>query len=210
LLVAILFIPASVHASEVCIVYFTSASCGEDCVITDSFVNGLMKEYSETLTAIKYYVDSSQENMDVFETYRTKYNLPSSIPLVLFGENNYLLGRNNIFKNIEAKIYGFVNANGTNCPLESGYLPPSELVQIVLPGSPEIFERDRETEDDIVTDDTEPTDREVEITAIEYLTNPEIFPVLVSVAAVVVLVAAIVLIFKKRSRGRGRDVHGMG
>ena len=123
----------------VCLVYFTGNFCDE-CGITDSFMDGLLKEYAKTLTAIKYNVDASQENRNIFDAYREAYNLPDAVPLVLFGVNDYLLGESNIFRHAESKVYSFSRANGTNCPLESGYLPPGEINPEDLPGQPEVYE----------------------------------------------------------------------
>lgn len=116
-----------------------------------------MNEYSSVLTTIIYYIDANQENRDVFEAYRSAYDLPSGIPMVLFGEDNYLLGKDDIYKNTEAKILSFLSQNGTNCPLESGYVPPSSLNPSDLPGQVEVFEseglgevwEEEESDDDV-------------------------------------------------------------
>ncbi|NIO22395.1 MAG: hypothetical protein GTN38_00015 [Candidatus Aenigmarchaeota archaeon] len=130
----------SAQVNDVCLVYFTGDACGDECRLTDSFVDGLIGEYSENLVAIKYNIDTSQENKAIFEAYRRAYNLPSGVPLVLFGENDYLLGRSAVYRNAESKIYGFIRTNGTNCPLESGYVPPGEVNSDMLPGDPEFYE----------------------------------------------------------------------
>jgi len=132
----------SAQEGEVCIVYFTGDACGDDCKLTDSFMDGLINEYIENLLAIKYNIDLSQENKNIFEAYRRTYNLPHEVPLLLFGENDYISGMYNIFRNAEPKIYGLISTNGTNCPLDSGYVPPGNVDPEVLPGDPEVYESD--------------------------------------------------------------------
>lgn len=153
-----LFLVSNVRAqgNEVCLVYFTGYACGDDCGLTDTFMGGLMYEYLN-LTAIKYNIDAGQGNMDVFDAYRETYGLPNNVPLVLFGENDYLLGKNDIYRNTEIKILSFLNQDGTNCPLESGYVPPSSLNPSDLPGQAEVFEseglgevwEEEESDDDV-------------------------------------------------------------
>ncbi len=123
---------------EVCLVYFTSNGCGDDCELTDTFMDGLMDEYTVNLTTITYYVDAGQENANIFGAYRANYNLPPEVPIVLFGEDDYLQGIDGIYENAEMKIFGFLQMNGTNCPLDSGYVPASRLGAGDLPGQPEV------------------------------------------------------------------------
>lgn len=141
LFVAILIVFPSVSAqeSDVCIVYFTGDACGDECKLTDSFMNGLINEYAGNLFAIKYNIDASQKNKEIFEAYRRVYNLPQEVPLLLFGKDDYLSGMHDIFRNTEPKIYNLITKNGTNCPLESGYVPPGELDVEDLPGEVEIY-----------------------------------------------------------------------
>jgi hypothetical protein len=130
----------SAQVSDVCIVYFTGESCGDDCRLTDSFMDGLINEYTENLVAIKYNIDLSQENKNIFGAYRRTYGIPSEVPLVLFGKGEYISGMYNIFRNVEPRIYNLISANGTNCPLDSGYVPPGEVNLDMLPGDPELYE----------------------------------------------------------------------
>jgi hypothetical protein len=122
----------------VCLIYFTSRSCGDDCGLTDTFLNGLMKEYEGNLFSITYQVDASQENQEVFNAFGNKYDFPPSVPILLFGKDDFLAGKDNIYAGGEDKILGFLNANGTNCPLESGFIPPAQLGGANLPGQPQI------------------------------------------------------------------------
>ena len=204
LFAAVLFTPGVLaQESEVCLVYFTGYACGEECRLTDSFMSGLMNEYSNVLTAITYFVDSSQENANIFEAYRRTYNLPSGVPLVLFGKDDYLLGKDNIYKNAEAKIYGFMTSNGTNCPLESGYVPPSNLNPGDLPGEAEVFERQR-VEDEEMEDERETNESNViptpkkpgsEVNAgsvIETVTKSEYFPLWILAAAVFIILLVVI------------------
>jgi hypothetical protein len=126
------------ETKDVCLVYFTSHGCGDDCGLTDTFMDGLMNEYRGNLISIIYYTDDSPQNRDVFEAYRMTYNLPQDTPIVLFGKDDYLQGKNNVYANTELKIFDFLQMNGTNCPLDSGYVPPSQLNVASLPGSPQI------------------------------------------------------------------------
>jgi hypothetical protein len=127
--------------AEVCLVYFTSYSCGDDCRLTDTFMDGQLNEYSGNLTSINYYIDASQANADVFQAYRRTYNLPDGVPIVLFGKDDYLFGIDEIYDNTESKILDFMDKNGTNCPLDSGYVPPAQVRgggPASLPGSPQV------------------------------------------------------------------------
>ena len=89
----------SAQENEVCIVYFISSDCGDDCFVVESFIGSLIIEYAGKLTAIKYSIDASQENMNVHEAYKTNYGLPHGVPSVLFGEDEYLLGKYDIYDN---------------------------------------------------------------------------------------------------------------
>ncbi len=139
LALALLASPATAQENGgVCLVYFTSHECGDDCGLTDVFMDGLLNEYTENLTSIKYHTDVSQESRDVFEAYRTAYNLPQDVPIVLFGKDDYLQGRDDIYENTEMKILGYMRMNGTNCPLEVGYVPPGRLTPSSMPGQPDV------------------------------------------------------------------------
>lgn len=184
--------------SDVCLVYFTGTVCGDDCGLTDTFMDGLMYEYLN-LTAIKYNIDASQGNMDVFGAYRETYGLPNEVPLVLFGVGDYLLGKNDIYRNTETKILSFLNQDGTNCPLETRHVPPGELDPEILPGDPEILESevgeigegegDEEEEDDETEGGIVIGWEEVDIvSAIQGLLESEYFPTLVLLTAMFIIV----------------------
>jgi hypothetical protein len=144
---------------EVCLVYFTGYSCGDDCMLTDTFMDGLMSEYTGNLTAIVYYIDI-QGNANVFQAYRRTYDLPDSVPLVLFGSNDYLLGIDNIYHNTESKILSFIDMNGTNCPLDSGYVPPWQVGAGSLPGQVIILTTGGQLKrDDNIKDNSAPGDQ---------------------------------------------------
>lgn len=130
---------AGAQNSQVCLVYFTRSDC-DDCGMIDTHLDGLINEYSNILTVIKYNIEISQENMDVFGAYRNRYGLPSETPMVLFGADNYLVGMDDIYAESEIRIIDFIVKNGTNCPLESGYVAPSQLNPVNIPGEFEIFE----------------------------------------------------------------------
>ncbi|MFH1237530.1 MAG: hypothetical protein V1648_03965 [Candidatus Aenigmatarchaeota archaeon] len=119
----------------VCLVYFTSNGCGDECRFTDTFMSGLMREYAGTLVSIIYFVDDSAQNSVVFNAYRSTYNLPANVPIVLFGKDDYLQGRSDIYEGTEKKIFDFLLANGTNCPLDSGFVAPSQLSPGSVPGA---------------------------------------------------------------------------
>ncbi len=209
LLVMVFLIPnVLAQENEVCLVYFTGSLCGDECGLTNTFMNGLMGEYSAILTAITYDIDASQENKDVFETYRGTYGLPSGVPLVLFGEDDYLLGKNDIYRNTERKILIFLGQEGTNCPLESGYVPPSDLDPSDLPGQPEVFESEQdeiveeETEEDVTEEETVPEGTGIDIVSvIEDAAKSEFFPEVALVTAVfIILIFAISIAFGRKSR----------
>jgi hypothetical protein len=201
----VLIMATNVSAQEdVCIVYFTGEACGDDCRLTDSFIDGLINEYRENLLAIKYNIDLSQENKNIFEAYRTSYNLPSEVPLVLFGENDYISGMHNIFRNTEPRVYNLISANGTNCPLDSGYVPPSEVNPDMLPGEPEVYEGENGETPEDVTEDLEGADEKTNETPPVYLENIEkvfrgdqLFLVLLILVVVLTAVFLIILVKKR-------------
>ena len=156
----VLFRSVSAQEKVVCLVYFTSHECGDDCGLTDVFMDGLLNEYTENLTSIKYHTDVSQESREVFEAYRAAYNLPQDVPIVLFGKDDYLQGRSDIYENTEMKILGYMKMNGTNCPLEVGYVHPSRLTPSSMPGQPEVRQggSENDTGDESKGDGQKPQD----------------------------------------------------
>ncbi|UCC91568.1 MAG: hypothetical protein JSV39_04650 [Candidatus Aenigmatarchaeota archaeon] len=135
--------------------------------------------------------------MDVFEAYRETYGLPNDVPLVLFGIDDYLLGKNDIYRNTETKILGFINQNGTNCPLETRQVPSGELDPEILPGDPEILESEiGEVDEGDDGEEEEETEggivigwEEVDIvSAIQGLLESEYFPTLVLLTAMFIIV----------------------
>ncbi len=203
---------ASAQENDVCLVYFTGTVCGDDCGLTDTFMDGLMYEYLN-LIAIKYNIDASQGNMDVFGAYRETYGLPNEVPIVLFGVGDYLQGKNDIYRNTETKILSFLNQDGSNCPLESGYAPPGEVSSIILPGDPEILESEIQDMGD--GEEVEEGDEngggivigweEVDIvSAVQDLLESEYFPTLVLLTAMfIIVIFAISLSFGRKGAKRG-------
>lgn len=125
-------------AKDVCIIYFTGQSCGDDCRLTDTFMDGLIYEYrGNNLITVTYDIDAGTQNRNVFEAYRQSYSMPANLPIVLFGKDDYLYGMDDIYANTEIKIFSFLQTNGTNCPLDSGYVAPIGS-GTNLPGSPQI------------------------------------------------------------------------
>lgn len=202
LLVFVFLIPnVLAQENEVCLVYFSGYACGDDCGLTDTFMDGLVNEYSQMLTAIRYYVDASQENTNLFEAYQNTYGLPSGVPLVLFGKGDYILGKNDIYANTESRILSFMVQSGTNCPLESGYVPPGEVNPDSLPGQADFFpsegldeedqegEGDQEGEEEGNGGETVPGGKELDIgSIIEDLPWFKDFNTLLIVAAVLIIV----------------------
>jgi|GEM_PF-2053870 len=195
----------SAQVSDVCIVYFTGDVCGDDCKLTDSFMDGLINEYTENLVAIKYNIDLSQENKNIFEAYRRTYGIPSEVPLVLFGKSDYISGMYNIFRNAEPRIYNFISANGTNCPLDSGYVPPDEVNLDMLPGNPELYESETEEipeededgfggEDEKKTNETPPVD----LGDIERVFKGDQFFLVLLIIVVALTAGFLIILVKKR------------
>ena len=194
--------------SEVCLVYFMENDCDE-CGLIDSHIDGLINEYTTKLIAIKYNIDIGQ-NGDIFEAYRYTYGLPSQTPMILFGKNDYLVGMYEIYQNSEKKIYDFITANGTNCPLESGYIPPSDLKPSDLPGQAEILQSeiseeegdDESDEEDETGDVTETTPEDIVKnigSVIEDVVESEHFPMWILITAILIIfVVSIGVVFGKR------------
>lgn len=214
ILLAVILLIQNVAAqeNEVCLVYFTTSSgCGDDCILTDSFMGGLSKEYSDVLLAITYDI-SIPENADVFEAYKYNYELPDNVPIVLFAPRDYLQGRSAIFGSTESRIVGFLDQNGSNCPLESGYLPPRSVNPGSLSGSPQVsgieVEEEEETPDNNATGDQDQTTPENPFediaSVIDDVVSSEEFPLwMVGVVATVIILIvalALVILFK---RGKG-------
>jgi hypothetical protein len=208
-LFAVLLLLPSVLAQEekeVCIVYFTGYGCGDDCGLTDTFMDGLINEYSSNLTAITYYIDASQEAMSIFEAYRVAYGLPSNIPMLLFGKGDYLQGITDIYNYTEKKIFAFLSMNGTNCPLEVGYIHPSQLGGQSLPGSPEIAGKwsgddsgKKDTGDMPVESEDDNGDQQTpfDLLLIKGTEKESLFSGVMILAAVMLVIIAVFLVWRK-------------
>ncbi|MCK5023636.1 MAG: hypothetical protein KAS04_05660 [Candidatus Aenigmarchaeota archaeon] len=211
LLTFVIIVP-TVSAEEVCVVYFTASTCGDRCVLTDSFMEGLINEYSDVLAAIKYDV-SVPGNMDVFGAYKYNYGISSDVPVVLFGQNDYFADKTDIFKNTEARIMELIAENGSNCPLTSGSIPPASAGAASLPGNPQVFEIVDPTNPEDFSDEKQPAENDdnekitedvVEInfqSLFEEPTKPENIPIWIGVAVVfIIMIVSLTLTYGRKGK----------
>ncbi len=135
-LIASIFLSTS-SLAERCILYFTGIGCPH-CAKTDPVVVSLPSKYSD-LTIIEYEIYQMQENGKIMYDYNTKYNTGLGIPLVIFDQNNKIIGDIPILQNIMSMIEKEQN----NCLLLDGQKSISEIDINSLPGKPKLWRDQR-------------------------------------------------------------------
>jgi thiol-disulfide isomerase/thioredoxin len=119
----------------VCLVYFTGIGCSH-CAQTDPVVlEQLLQEYPN-LKIIEYEIYQERENAPLLDEYNDVYASGLGIPLIVFGQERFLIGDTPIVNNIRREI-----EKGSNpCPLIDGSSVGFEGLDLSsLPGKPKIW-----------------------------------------------------------------------
>ena len=125
--------------AQTCGVYFTGIGCPH-CAKSDPYIfEDLLDKYPD-LIIIEYEVYRSSNNGPLMFSYEEEYSSGFGIPLLIFGSSNVMIGDIPIMNNAE----DFIDGNANNpCPLIDGVSGISELDFSVLPGTPNIWTKDR-------------------------------------------------------------------
>ncbi len=126
--------------STVCIVYFMGDGC-PSCARTSPFVlTELPRDYGEDFVVVEYEINQHPENALVLSEYDAMYGCGLSIPLVIFGTDDFLSGESPILTNLESKVDEYMTIGGNELPLPDGSSIAYEDMNIEdLPGSPRIW-----------------------------------------------------------------------
>ncbi len=119
----------------VCAVYFTGIGCPH-CAQVDPFIfDQLLKEYPQ-LVIIEYEIYQDQENAPLIYEYNQVYDSGLGIPLIIFGQDKYLVGDRPIIDGVRSLI-----EKGSNpCPLIDGTTVDFEELDFAsLSGKPKIW-----------------------------------------------------------------------
>jgi len=127
------------RAGYVCAVYFTGIGCPH-CAKTDPVVLGSLPLEYQNLVIIEYEIYQQPENAPLIYAYDSYYGSGLGIPLLIFGEGNYIRGDTPILENVEGVIQGM---SENPCPLLSGSVSFEELNLSSLPGKPKIWANGR-------------------------------------------------------------------
>ena len=133
-----LFIPLA--EARICAVYFTGVGCPH-CAKTDPVILGdLLKKFPD-LIIIEYEIYQQSENAPLLYSFSSQYNTGLGVPLIIFKENNYIIGDLPILNNIESVIES-IETN--DCPLIDGSSISFEKLNLTaLPGKPKIWKGER-------------------------------------------------------------------
>ena len=146
LIVLGLFLPKIIFAEEgglksantICMVYFTGIGCPH-CAKADPFVlEELPKEYPN-LRIIEYEIYQETVNAPLLYEYDGIYESGLGIPLVIFDQENFIVGDTPILKNLRSML----DRGNKSCPLIDGSLVEFDKLDLsTLPGKPKIWTQD--------------------------------------------------------------------
>ena len=136
-LISLFFLGAyPVKAEEtVCVVYFSGQGCPHCAEIDPVVLEQLPKEYPN-LVIIKYEIYQEQENAPLIYEYNQVYGSGLGIPLLIFGQDKYLIGD----KSIISQARDLIKQGKNPCPLIDGN--PVDFGQLdlsLLPGKSRIW-----------------------------------------------------------------------
>jgi len=127
------------RAGYICAVYFTGVGCPH-CAKTDPVVLGSLPLEYPNLVIIEYEIYQQPENAPFLYAYNSRYGSGMGIPLLIFGEGNYIRGDTPILENVRGVIQGM---SENPCPLILGSVSFEELNLSSLPGKPKIWANGR-------------------------------------------------------------------
>ena len=148
LIIILLVIPFSMasHGSDpnteyICGIYFTGIGCPH-CAKVEPFAKDVLKEYPN-LVLIKYEIYQEQQNAPLLDTYASNYGVQPGIPLIIFGEDNYLQGDSPIIEGLRDRLDSM---ESNPCPMiDVTSIDYRELQCETLPGRAEILFGTNET-----------------------------------------------------------------
>ncbi len=125
---------------SICAVYFTGIGCPH-CANADPYVlKDLLITHPEVVI-IEYELYQAGENAPLLYSYNEAYESGMGVPLLIFNNDNALIGDTPIISQAESIIVNIVE-NG--CPMMDGTLIPFQEMDLTsLPGSPKIWTKDR-------------------------------------------------------------------
>jgi cytochrome c biogenesis protein CcdA/thiol-disulfide isomerase/thioredoxin len=131
---------AESSSENICAVYFTGVGCSH-CARTDPIIlEDLLREYPN-LIIVEYEIYQQRENAPLLEKYNENYNSGLGIPLIIFKEDEHLIGDKPILDNVR-EIIEKLGAN--SCPLMAGSSQNFEDLDLAaLPGKPKIWTQNR-------------------------------------------------------------------
>lgn len=131
---------AEEHA--VCIVYFTGVGCPH-CSKTDPVILGeLPVSYNGSLIVIEYEMYQHPENAQLMTEYREKYGIKYGVPQMVVARDFSIVGDKPILDSIKDVVENPGNL-GNPCPIIGNEKPFRELDLNKIPGSPQIWVRNR-------------------------------------------------------------------
>lgn len=136
-LFGLFLLPRQAAADEsTCVVYFTGIGCPHCAKVDPVLLEQLPEKYPD-LVIIEYEIYQERENAPLLYEYNSVYGSGLSIPLVIFGEDDFLIGDTPILKNIEGKLE---EEKGNPCSLIDGSSVNFEELDVsTLPGKPKVL-----------------------------------------------------------------------
>jgi len=139
ILLVLLAASLSAGYAEVCAVYFTGIGCPH-CAKTDPVIfKDLLQKYPD-LVVIEYEIYQQAENSGLLFEYNELYGTGLGIPLIIFDEENYIIGDTPILTQIENKLQS-IKENA--CLLLGKKVKFKDLNLDELPGKPKIWHGQR-------------------------------------------------------------------
>ncbi|HUV42677.1 MAG TPA: hypothetical protein VMY36_02100 [Patescibacteria group bacterium] len=136
LLLTVLFSSSLQAEEKTCLIYFTGVGCPHCAQVDPVLLKELPKKYPN-LVIIEYEIYQQRNNAPLLTKYNEIYGSGLSIPLIIFGKDNFLIGDRPILENIETKLE---QLEGNACPLTDGSSTSfGDLDISTLPGKPEIL-----------------------------------------------------------------------
>lgn len=112
----------SAQNADVCVIFFTGVNCSECDYV--SYLIYESPDYAGNLTVIEYELNEHPENIPIAQQYISEYDLhfsmPEDIPVLLFGYDNYLKGKDETIECLKGKIGSLIIQGGNECPTVTG------------------------------------------------------------------------------------------
>lgn len=123
----------------VSVVYFKGVGC-PTCARTDPFVLvEVPRDYEGKFIVVEYDIHQNPENAEVFAEYGATYGFGLTIPLVIFGSDDFLVG-DSILTGLRGKVFEYLALGGNELPFANGSSVAFEYLSVEdLPGSPKIW-----------------------------------------------------------------------